>query len=49
MGVVGEIESDAFGGRRLFWGNRKSCFFLREAVIGKGVKKIEKVGDVFVG
>ena len=49
MGVVREIESDAFGGRRVFRVSRKSCFFLGKAVVGEGMKKSEKVGDFFVG
>ena len=49
MGVIGKIKFDAFGGRRAFWGSRESCFFLRKTVVGEAVKKIEKVGDFFVG
>jgi hypothetical protein len=49
MGVVREIEFDAFGGRCAFWGSRESCFFLRKTVVGEAVKKTEKVGDFFVG
>ena len=45
MGVVREIESDAFGGRRVFRVGRKSCFFLGKAVVGEGMKKI--IGAIF--
>lgn len=49
MGVVRKIEFDTFGGRRALWGSRESCFFLRKTVVGEGVKKIEQVGDFFIG